>query len=70
MQLNISETLEISLSLPLSYDTFSFPKVSSPNFRESSPHTFRTSASNLTMATQGGAGAGGGAPGGGQVPLP
>jgi hypothetical protein len=69
-QSNSSETLERSLSLPPSFDTFSFPEVSSPDFRESSPHTFRTSVSNLTMAAQGGAGAGGGAPGGGQVPLP
>jgi hypothetical protein len=72
-QLNDLETFERTLSLPLSYDRFSFPEVSSPYFRESSPHTFRTSASNLTMAAQGGAGAGGGVPGGptgGQVPLP
>jgi hypothetical protein len=72
-QLNVQETLERSVSLPLSYDTFSFPEVFSPDFREPSPHTFRASASNLSMAAHGGAGAGGGAPGGpagGQAPLP
>jgi hypothetical protein len=72
-QLNILETIERSLSLPLSYDTFSFPEVSSPYFRESSPHTFRSLASNLTMAAQEGVGARGGAPGGptgGQVLFP
>jgi hypothetical protein len=64
MQLNIQETLERSISLPLSYDTFSFPEEYSSDFREPSPHTLRASASNLSMAEHGGAGDGGGAPGG------
>jgi hypothetical protein len=71
--LNVKETLERSVSLPLSNNTFSFPEVYTPNFREPSPHTLRASASNPSMAAHGGAGAGGGAPGGpagGQAPLP
>jgi hypothetical protein len=71
--LNVSETLERSISLPLSYDTFYFPEVFSLDFLESSPHAFRASASNLPMATKGGAGDGGGSlggPAGGQVLLP
>jgi hypothetical protein len=73
MQLNVQETLERYVSLPLPYDTFSFPEVFSPNFHEPSPHTFRASASNLSMAAHGCAEAGGGAPGGpvgGQASLP
>jgi hypothetical protein len=71
--LNIQKTIERSVSLPLSYDTFYFPEEYSSDFREPSPHTLRASASNLSMATHGGVGARGGAPGGpagGQAPLP
>jgi hypothetical protein len=72
MQLNIKETLERSVSLPLSYNMFSFLELYSPDFREPSPHILRASVSNLSMATHGGTGAGGGAPGGpagSQAPL-
>jgi hypothetical protein len=64
-QSHSSETFERSLSLPPSFDTFSFPEVSSLFFPESSPHTVQTSVPNLTMAAQGGVGTRGGAPGGG-----
>jgi hypothetical protein len=46
---NSSETIERSLSLPPSFDTFSFPEVSSPIFTESPPHTVTTSVPNPTM---------------------
>jgi hypothetical protein len=72
-QLNLTESLERSASLPLSYDTFSFPEVFYQDFHEPSPLTFRVSSSNPLMVAPGGAGAGGGAPGGQvgvQVPLP
>jgi hypothetical protein len=36
---NSSESFERSLSLPPSFDSFSFPEVSSPIFQESSPNT-------------------------------
>jgi hypothetical protein len=71
-QLNVKETLEISVSLPPSNNTSFFPEVYTPNFHEPSPHTLRVSASNPSMAAHGGAEAGGGAQGGptsGQVPL-
>jgi hypothetical protein len=66
--LKVKETLERSVSLPLSNDTFSFPKVYTPNFCETSPHTFQGSGSNLSMAVHGGGAPGG--PVGGQAPLP
>jgi hypothetical protein len=71
--LNVKETLERSVSLPLSNIMFSFPEIYTPNFCEASPYTPRVSASNPLMAAHGGAGARGGAPrgpAGDQAPLP
>jgi hypothetical protein len=68
---NSSESFEQSLSLPPSFDSFSFPEVSSPIFQESSPNTIPTSSPNLTMAGQNvGGGGGGGRGGGNQIPVP
>jgi hypothetical protein len=70
---NSSESFERSLSLPPSFDSFSFPEVSSPIFQESSPNTVPNSSPNLTMAGQNVGGGGGGVGGGGggnQIPVP
>jgi hypothetical protein len=68
---NSSASFERSLSLPPSFDSFSFPEVSSPIVQGSSPNTSPPSSPNLNMAGLNvGGGGGGGGGGGNQVPPP